>query len=64
MDMKTTKDLMQMLDLNVTVDQLVKANSVRWYRHVLRKDMNNILRRAFDFNVKGTRKICRPMKTW
>ena len=31
MDKKSTKDQMQMLDMNVTVDQLTKANGVRWY---------------------------------
>ena len=35
------KDLMQILDLNETIDQLEKANSVGWYGHVLRKDKNN-----------------------
>ena len=42
-DKKSTKDLMQMLDLNETIVQLARANSVRWYGHVLRKDKNNIL---------------------
>ena len=30
MDKKSIKDLIQMLDLNETIDQLAKANSVRW----------------------------------
>ena len=64
MDKKSTRDLMHMLDLNETIDQLAKANSVHWYGHVLRKDKNNFLRRAFDFKVEGTRKIGRPTKTW
>ena len=34
MDNKSTKDLMQMLDLSETIDLLAKANSVRWYGHV------------------------------
>ena len=51
---KSTKDLMQMLDLNETIDQLAKANCVRWYGHVLRKDKNNSLRRALVFMVIGT----------
>ena len=29
-DKKSTKDLMQMLDLNEIIDQLAKANSVRY----------------------------------
>ena len=39
MDRKSTKDLMQMLELVETVDQLAKANVVHWYGHVLRKDI-------------------------
>ena len=31
MDKKSTKDLIEMLDLNETMDQLAKANSVCWY---------------------------------
>ena len=53
MDWKLIKDLMQMLDLNETIEQLAKANSVHWYEHVLRKDKNNFLRRALDLKVKG-----------
>ena len=59
MDMKSIKDLIQMLDMNETIDQLAKANSVRLYGYVLRKDKNNFIRRALDFNVKGTRKRSR-----
>ena len=58
MDKKPTKDLMQMLDLNETIYQQAKANSVRWYGHVLRKDKNNFLRRTL------VRKRGRPKKTW
>ena len=64
MDKKSTKHLLQMLDLNETIDQLAKANSVRWYGHVLRKDKNNFLRRALDLKVKWTMKRGRPNKTW
>ena len=41
MDKKSTKDLMQMLDLNETINQLAKANSVCWHGHLQRKDKNN-----------------------
>ena len=54
---------MQMLDLNETMDQLARANSVCWYGHVLRKDMNNFMRRSLDLNVNGTMKRGRPKKT-
>ena len=56
MDKKSTKDLMQMMDMDETKDQLAKTNSVRWNGHVPRKDRNNFLGRALDFEVKGTMK--------
>ena len=62
-DKKSTKDLMQMLDMNETIDQLAKSNSVRWYGHALRKDKNNFLR-SLDLKVKGTRIRGRPKKSW
>ena len=64
MDKKFTKDPMEMLELTETIDQLARADSVRWYGHVLRKDKNNFLRRELDLKVKGKRKRGRPMKTW
>ena len=42
MDKKMTYDLMQMLDLNETIEQLAKASSVRWHRHVLIKDKKTL----------------------
>ena len=33
MDKNLTMDLMQILDMNKTIDQLVKGNSVHWYGH-------------------------------
>ena len=56
MDRKSTKDLMQMLDLNEAIDQLTKVNSFRWHGHVLRKDKNNVLRKALDLRVNVTRR--------
>ena len=53
MDKKFIKDLMQVLHLNETVDQLARANGVRWYGHVWRKGKNNFLCRELDFKVKG-----------
>ena len=55
---------MQILDLNETIDQLAKANVVRWYGHVLRKDRIDFLRGALDIKVKWTMKRGRPKKTW
>ena len=38
-DRKISTDLMLMFGLNKTIDQLVTANSVHWYGHVLWRDI-------------------------
>ena len=64
MEKKRTEDLMEMLGLKETVVQMAKANEVRWYGHVLRRDDGHVLRKALEFKVKGKRKRGRPKKTW
>ena len=55
---------MEMLGLKEAVVQMAKANGVRWYGHVLRRDDEHVLRRASEFEVKGKRRQGRPRKTW
>ena len=43
---------------------MAKANGVRWFVHVLRRDDEHVLRKALEFEVKGKRKRGRPKKTW
>ena len=54
---------MQMLGLKDTVVQIAKANGVRWYGHVLRRDDGHVSRKTLEFEVKGKRKRGRPKKT-
>ena len=51
---KRSKDLMFMLGLNETIDQLAMANSVCWYGHALRW--------ALDFEIGSQRKLKRTWK--
>ena len=62
-DRKTSTDLMLMLCLKKTIDQLAIANSVRWYGHVLRREDGHVLRRALDFGVEGQGKKGSPRRT-
>ena len=48
-------DLMEMLWLVKSVERLEKANGVRWYEHVLRRDELHPLRKALDFKMDGRR---------
>ena len=47
---------MEMLGLEETGVQIAKANGVRWYGHVLRRDDGHVLRKALEFEVRGKRK--------
>ena len=62
-DRKTTEEQMDMLDLRKTIDRLATANGVRWYRHVLRRDEDSVLRIALNLEVSGKNKRERPKKT-
>ena len=61
-DRKKSMDLMHMLGLNETIDQLAMANSVHWNCHVLRREDGQVLRRASDFEADGQRKKGRPKR--
>ena len=61
---KRYTDLMFMLGLNETIDQLAMANSVRWYAHVLGSEDGHVLRNTLNFEVEGQRKKGRPKRTW
>ena len=55
--------LMVMLGLKETVVQMAKANGVRWYWHVLKRDdAGHVLRKALEYEVRGKRKRGRPKK--
>ena len=49
---------------NSVVVQMAKANGVRWYGYVLRRDDGHVLRKALEFEVKGKRKRGQLKKTW
>ena len=55
-DRKMTEEQMDMLGLKKTIDQLATVNAARWYRHVLRRDDDSVLRVALDLEVSGNKK--------
>ena len=63
-DTNRSTDLMFMLCLKETIDQLALGNSVRWHGHVLRREDGRVLERALNFEVEGQRKKGRPKRTW
>ena len=63
-DRKRSKDLMFILSLKETMDQLAMANSVRWYGHVLRRDDGRVLCRVLDFEVENHMMKWKLKRTW
>ena len=63
-DRKRSTDLIFMLGLKETIDQLAMAHIVHWYGHVLRREDGYILRRALDYEVDGHRKKARLKRMW
>ena len=55
---------MSLLGLKDTLGGLIRESGARWYRHVLRKDNDDALRRALDFKVLRRRDRGRPNMTW
>ena len=44
---------MEMLGLKETLDRMAKANGVRWYGHVIRRDDDNILKKTMMMKING-----------
>ena len=61
---RRNQELMSLLGIKDTLDELARATGVRWYGHVLRRDNDDVLRRAVDFEVAGRRKRGLPNMTW
>ena len=55
---------MDMLELDETKDEMAKANGVRWYEHVLRRDDGDVLHKVLEFKLDGQQKRGRPKMTW
>ena len=63
-DRKNTEELMKMLGWKETLDRMAKANGVRWYGHMIRRDDDNILKKAMMLEMNGKRKRGRPKMIW
>ena len=53
-----------MLGLEETLDKMAKVNGVLWYEHVVRRDDDNVLKKALMLEVNGQRNRERPKQIW
>jgi len=43
---------------------ILQQNMLRWYRHVLRKEDTDWLKKCMEYEVEGSRPRGRPKRTW
>ena len=53
-----------MLGIKESLDRMAKASTMRWYGHVLRKEDQNVVVKALNFEVSCTRGGKIPKQTW
>ena len=58
MKLVNRKKMEELMGLRETLDRMAKANGVRWYGHVIRRDHDNIglLTKAMVMEVNGKQK--------
>ena len=52
-DIKNTSELMERLGLEETVVEVIKRSGLRWMGHVLRREDDEPVKRAWDLEVDG-----------
>ena len=52
-DKRNTEELMDMLGLKEAAGKLARANSVRWYGHVLKRPEEEVLTKVMVYKVDG-----------
>ena len=63
-NIKRSKDVVLMLGLNESIDNLAMAYRVHWYCDVFRRKDGHALRMAIDYEVEGQRKKWRLKTIW
>ena len=53
-----------MLGLEETLDKMAKMNGVLWYKHVVRRDDDTVLKKALRLEVNGQRNRETPKQVW
>ena len=62
-DRKRVMDLMLMLGLNETINQLAMANSIGLHGHVMRRKDGHVLTRSLNIEFEGQRRKRRLKRT-
>ena len=63
-DRKNNAELMKMLGLEEILDEMAKINGVLWHGQVVRRDDDNVLKKALMLEVNRQRNRGRPKQIW
>ena len=63
-DRKNNEELMKMLGLEEILHKMAKINGVLWHGKVVRRDDDNVLKKALMLEVYGQRNRGRPKQIW
>ena len=63
-DRKNNEELMKMLGLEEILDKMAKINGVLRHGQVVRRDDDNVLKKALMLEVNGQRNRGRPKQIW
>ena len=63
-DRKNNEELMKMLGLEEILYKMAKINGVLWHGQVVRRDDDNVLKKALMLEVNGQRNRGRPKQIW
>ena len=63
-DRKNNEELMKMLGLEEILDKMAKINGVLWHGQVVRRDDDNVLKKALMLEVNGQRNRGRLKLIW
>jgi len=62
-DRLPSKELRESLAID-DIALVLQQNRLRWYRHVLRKDDDDWVKKCMEYEVDGPRPRGRPKRTW
>ena len=63
-DRKNNEELMKILGLEEILDKMTMINGVLWHGQVVRRDDDNVLKKALMLEVNGQRNRGRPKQIW
>jgi len=62
-DRVSSKELRERLGIDDII-LMLQQNRLRWYRHVLRKEDTDWMKKCVEYEVEGSRPSGRPKRTW